>query len=77
MLSPGMHPEYWKRTMEQIAKMQALAADIPPIQTVFDLKSGARARLIDRSGSMVIIEVEKSRSDWIEWSEVKPRIVAK
>jgi hypothetical protein len=77
MLSPGIHPEYWKLTMEQIAKMQAVATDIPPIQTVFDLKSGARARLIDRSGSMVIIEVEKSRSDWIEWSEVKPRIVAK
>jgi hypothetical protein len=77
MLSPGIHPEYWKLTMEQIAKMQAVATDIPPIQTVFDLKSGARARLIDRSGSMVITEVEKSRSDWIEWSEVKPRIVAK
>ncbi|HWN58261.1 MAG TPA: hypothetical protein VNO74_09185 [Methylomirabilota bacterium] len=60
--------------MEQMGKMQVVGTDIPPIQTVFDLKSGARARLVDRSGSMVIIEVEKSRSDWIERSEVKPRI---
>jgi len=26
---------------------------------------------------MVIIEVDKYRSDWIEWSEVKARIAAK
>jgi hypothetical protein len=63
--------------MEQIGKMQVVGTDIPPIQTVFDLKSGVRAKLVDRSGSMVIIEVEKRRSDWIEWSEVKPRIAAK
>ena len=77
MLSPGIHPEYWKRAMEQIGKMQVVGTDIPPIQTIFDLKSGVRARLVDRSGSMVIIEVEKRRSNWIEWSEVKPRILAK
>lgn len=77
MLSPGIHPEYWRRALEQIGKMQVVGTDIPPIQTVFDLKSGVRARLVDRSGSMVIIEVEKVRSDWIEWSEVKPRIVMK
>ena len=43
----------------------------------FDRKSGARAQLVDRSGSMVIVEVEEYRSDWIEWSEVKARIAAK
>jgi hypothetical protein len=48
--------------------------EIPPLYTVFDLKSGARAKLADRSGSMVIIEVQKHRSDWIAWSEVKERI---
>ncbi len=47
------------------------------IESVFDLKSGARAKLVDRSGSMVIIEIDKYRSDWIEWSEVKARIAAK
>jgi hypothetical protein len=77
MLSPGIHPEYWRRAMEQMGKMLVVGTDIPPIQTVFDLKSGVRAKLVDRSGSMVIIEIEKSRSDWIEWSEVKPRIAAK
>ena len=63
MLSPRIHPEYWKRAMEQMGKMQVVGTDIPPIQTVFDLKSGARARLVDRSGSMVIIEVQ-----WIPFS---------
>ncbi len=57
--------------------MQVAVDDIPPLYSVFDLKSGARAKLVDRSGSMVMIEVEKSRSDWIEWSEVKARIAAK
>jgi hypothetical protein len=47
---------------------------IPTIDTIFDLKSGARAKLVDRSDTMVIIEVERYRSDWIDWSEVKPRI---
>ena len=47
------------------------------IESVFDLKSGLRAKLVDRSGSMVIIEIDKYRSDWIEWSEVKARIAAK
>jgi hypothetical protein len=35
-----------------------------------------RARLVDRSGSMVIVEVEGYRSDWIEWREVKGRIAS-
>jgi hypothetical protein len=56
---------------------QVVGQDIPPIQTVFDLKSGVRARLVDRSGSMVIVEVQEYRSDWIEWREVKERIAAK
>jgi len=51
--------------------------DIPPIKSVFRLKSGVRAKLADRSGSMVIVEVEDYRSDWIEWREVKARIAAK
>jgi hypothetical protein len=46
-------------------------------ESVFDLKSGARAKLVDSSGSMVNIEIDKYRSDWIEWSEVKARIAAK
>jgi hypothetical protein len=29
------------------------------MESVFDLKSGARAKLVDRSGSMVIIEIDK------------------
>lgn len=56
---------------------QVVREDIPPIKSVFHLKSGARAKLADRSGSMVIIEVEKYSSDWIEWREVETRIAAK
>jgi hypothetical protein len=37
----------------------------------------ARAKLVDRSGSMVIIEIDKYRSGAIECSEVKVRIAAK
>jgi hypothetical protein len=66
-------PDYLKR----IQKMQIVGEDIPPVKSVFELKSGARATLVDRSGSMVIVEVEDYRSDWIEWSEVKARIAAK
>ncbi len=66
-------PDYLKR----VEKMQIAGEDIPPIKSVFDLKSGARAKLVDRSGSMVIVEVEDYRTDWIEWSEVKARIAAK
>jgi hypothetical protein len=58
-------------------KMRIVRDDIPPIKSVFDLKTGARAKLVDRSGSMVIVEVEEQRSDWIEWSEVKARIAEK
>lgn len=57
-------------------KTQVVGEDIPPIDSVLLLKSGARARLIDRSGTMVIVEVEKLRSDWIEWSEVKARLAS-
>ena len=74
MISPGVSPEYWQRTMRQAEKTQIAGDDIPPVGSVFDLKSGARAKLVDRSGSMVIVEVEKCRSDWIEWSEVKARM---
>jgi hypothetical protein len=59
------------------AGLMQVANDIPPVRSAFDLKSGARARLVDRSGLMVIIEVEKYRSAWIEWSEVKARIAVK
>jgi hypothetical protein len=69
--------DYWNRAIELAEKMQIVVDDIPPIKSVFDLKSGVRAKLADRSGSMVIIEVEHYRSDWIEWSEVKARIAAK
>jgi hypothetical protein len=43
---------------------QVVGEDIPPIESVFDLKSG-------------VVEVQEYRSDWIEWSEVKFRIAAK
>jgi len=61
MISPGINPQYWKRAMRQAEKMQIVGEDIPPVESVFDLKSGARAKLVDRSGSMVIVEVEKYR----------------
>jgi hypothetical protein len=69
-------PDYLK-AIKLVEKMRVGGEDIPPVQSVFELKSGARARLVDRSGSMVIVEVEEHRSDWIEWSEVKARISAK
>ena len=59
--------------MENSMQVQTMDK-IPPVDTVFDLKSGARAKLVYRSGAMVIIEVGKHRSDWTEWSEVEPRI---
>jgi hypothetical protein len=71
-----VNPDYFKRAYKLAEKMQIVGEDIPPIQSVFNLKSGARAKLVDRSGSMVIVEVEDYRSDWIEWSEVKARIAA-
>ena len=77
MLSLGVAAYYWNRTVKQEEKPQFVGDDIPTIESVFDLKSGARAKLVDRSGSMVIIEIDKYRSDWIEWSEVKTRIAAK
>ena len=72
-----MTPDYWNRALKLTEKMQIFLDDIPPVGSIFDLKSGARATLADRSRSMVIVEVEKHRSDWIEWSEVKARIAAK
>ena len=68
----AISPDYLRR----LEKIQIVGEDIPPIKSVFDLKSGVRARLVDRSGSMVIVEVEGYRSDWIEWREVKGRIAA-
>lgn len=75
MISRNM--DYWNQAIKLAEKMQVIRDDIPPVKSVFDLKSGARAKLVDRSGSMVIVEVEDCRSDWIEWSEVKARIAAK
>ena len=72
----ALSPDYFRRLMNA-GTMQVIGEDIPPIKSVFDLKSGVGAKLVDRSGSMVIVEVEGYRSDWIEWSEVKARIVAK
>jgi hypothetical protein len=69
-------PDYLKQAIELAGKMRIVGEDIPPIKSVFELKSGARAKLVDRSGSMVIVEVEDYRSDWIEWNEVKARIAA-
>ena len=62
MLSPGIHPEHWKRATGQMGKMQVVGTDIPLIPNRL-LKSGARVRLVDRSGSMVTIEVQ-----WIPFS---------
>jgi hypothetical protein len=71
----AISPEYLKRLVK--GETQIVGEDIPPIESVFDLKSGARAKLVDRSGSMVIVAVQDHRSDWIEWREVKARIAAK
>ena len=71
----ALSPDYFKRLMN--AGIKQVVEDIPPIKSVFDLKSGVRAKLVDRSGSMVIVEVQEYRSDWIEWSEVKRRIAVK
>jgi hypothetical protein len=71
-----VNPDYLKQAIELAGKMRVVGEDIPPIKSVFELKSGARAKLVDRSGSMVIVEVEDHRSDWIEWNEVKARIAA-
>jgi hypothetical protein len=71
-----LSPDSLKR-LTYAGNTQVVGEDIPPIKSVFDLKSGVQAKLIDRSGSMVIVEVQEYRSDWIEWSEVKARIAAK
>ena len=72
----ALSPDYFKRLINA-GNTQAVGNDIPPVESVFDLKSGVRAMLADRSGSMVIVEVKEYRSDWIEWSEVRARIAAK
>ncbi len=71
----AISPDYFKRLVNA-ANAQVVGSDIPPVESVFDLKSGVRAKLVDRSGSMVIVEVQEYRSDWIEWTEVKERITA-
>jgi hypothetical protein len=71
----AISPDYFKRLVNA-ANTQVVGEDIPPIESFFDLKSGVRAKLADRSGSMVIVAVDHYRSDWIEWSEVKERIAA-
>ena len=72
----AINPEYFRRLVNA-GNTQVAGEDIPPIKSVFDLKSGVRAKLVDRSGLMVIVEVQDYRSDWIEWSEVKARIAVK
>ena len=64
------HADYWN------GKVETAGEDIPAIDSVFYLKSGVRARLLHRNGSMVIVEVDKHDSDWIEWSEVKARMAS-
>lgn len=44
----------------QYGEVQIVGQDIPPIRSVLPLKSGVRAMLFDRSGSMVIVEIEKA-----------------
>jgi len=72
----AISPDYFKRLVNA-ATTQVVGDDIPPIESFFDLKSGVRAKLVDRSGSMVIVGVQDYRSDWIEWREVKARIAAR
>ena len=72
----AISPDYFKRLVNA-GNTQVVGNDIPPVESVFDLKSAVRAKLVDRSGSLVIVEVKEYRSDWIEWSEVKARIAAK
>jgi hypothetical protein len=72
----ALGPDYFKRLVNA-GNTQVAGEDIPAVKSVFDLKSGVRAKLVDRFGLMVIVEVQDYRSDWIEWSEVKARIAAK
>ena len=50
MISIGVSAYYWNRTVQQEEKAQFVGDDIPTIESVFDLKSGARAKLVDRNG---------------------------
>jgi hypothetical protein len=72
----ALSPDYF-RLLVNAGPLHVVGEDIQPIASIFDLKSGVRAKLVDRSGSMVIVEVQGYRSSWIEWSEVKERIAAK
>jgi hypothetical protein len=58
----ALSPDYFKRLMNA-GNTQVVGEGIPPIKSVFDLKIGVRAKLVDRSGSMVIVEVQECRSD--------------
>ena len=58
----ALSPDYFRRLVNA-GNLRVHGNDIPPVQTVFNLKSGVRAKLVDRSGSMVIIEVQ-----WIPFS---------
>lgn len=71
-----MWTDLWTNSQNGSGEIQVVGQDIPVIYSTFYLKSGVRARLVDRSGSLVILEVDRSRSDWIEWSEVKSRIAS-
>jgi hypothetical protein len=55
----SLNADYLKPVIDHAEKTQIVDEDVPPVQSVFDLKSGARAKLVDRSGSVVIVEVEK------------------
>jgi hypothetical protein len=54
----AISPDYFRRLINA-GHTQVVGEDIPPVKSVFDLKSGVRAKLVDRSGSMVIFEVER------------------
>ena len=71
----SLNADYLKPVIDHAEKTQIVDEDVPPVQSVFDLKSGARAKLVDRSGSMVIVEVEKIplRLDRMERGQGKDR----
>ena len=47
----SLNADYLKPVIDHAEKTQIVDEDVPPVQSVFDLKSGARAKLVDRSGS--------------------------
>src|SRR5580700_5968292 len=70
----ALSSDYFKRLVNA-ANVQVADEDIPPIKSVFDLKSGVRAKLVDRSGLMVIVEVQRLplRLDRVERGQGKDR----